>query len=55
METFLGGLAFVCLIAGQFLAVAVYNARWESGFNERHDASGDPRVRTSGSLAAELP
>ena len=46
METFLGGLAFVCLIAGQFLAVvAVYNACWESGFNERHDASGDPRVR----------
>lgn len=46
METILGGLAFACLIAAQFLAViAVHKARWESRSGERHDACGDARAR----------
>jgi hypothetical protein len=39
METFLGGIAFACLIAAQFFAVvAVHSARRE-GSESRRDAS----------------
>jgi hypothetical protein len=45
VETFLGGLAFVCLIAAQLLAVvAVHTARLESGLGERHEPRTDART-----------
>ena len=46
METILGGVAFACLLACQLLAVvAVHNARWDSGSNERHVTGEDARAR----------
>ena len=46
METILGGVAFACLLACQFLAVvAVHNARWDSGSSERHVTGADARTR----------
>ena len=46
METILGGLAFACLIACQFLAVvAVQKERWDSGSSEDDVTGADARAR----------
>jgi hypothetical protein len=46
MDSLLGGLAFTCLIVGQFLAVvAVHKMDWKSGFGAPHDGSDAARVR----------
>ena len=46
METILGGLAFACLLACQFLAVvAVHNARWDNGSSERDVTGANARAR----------
>jgi len=46
METFLGSIAFACLIAAQFFAVvAVHNARWEKEPSRRDASCGDDHAR----------
>jgi hypothetical protein len=46
METILGGVAFACFLACQFLAVvAVHNARWDRNSSERRATGADARVR----------
>ena len=46
MESILGGLAFTCVIVGQFLAVvAVHKMDWKSGFEAPHDGPDAARVR----------